>query len=95
MFNHRNRDENWENLKKRENLKEYIFMTHSGYRHFFVLGKDLKQAEEKFMHIDEITRCGFALDDLPIRLECTPDIKNFSMDDFWAKNENIAAKSSY
>ena len=68
--------------------KEYILMTRSGYRHFFVLGKDLHDAEENFMRIDEIERSGFTLDDLPIRLENSPEIKNFSMEDFWIKNEN-------
>lgn len=81
-------DVKWENLKGTKNLKEYIFMTRSGYRHFFVLGKDLKDAEENFMRIDEIKRCGFTLDDLPIRLENKPEVKSYSMDDFWDKNEN-------
>ena len=80
--------QNYHNLKKRENLKEYIFMTRSGYRHFFVLGNNLKEAEENFMHIDEIKRCGFTLNDLPIRLQNTPATKDYSMDDFWEKNEN-------
>lgn len=78
----------WENLKGNENLKEYIFMTRSGYRHFFVLGKDLKDAEEKFMRVDEIKRCGFTLDDLPIRLENKPETKTYTIEDFWNKNEN-------
>lgn len=78
----------WENLKESENLREYIFMTRSGYRHFFVLGKNLKHAEENFMRIGVIKRCGFTLDDLPIRLENKPETKDYSMDDFWAKNEN-------
>ena len=47
------KDAAWENLKESEDLKEYIFMTRSGYRHFFVLGKNLKHAEENFMQIDE------------------------------------------
>ncbi len=85
---HNEKDLIWENLKGNENLKEYIFMTQSGYRHFFVLGKDLKDAEEKFMQIDEIKRCGFSLQDLPIRLENKPETKNYSMDEFWSKNEN-------
>ena len=42
----------WENMKDNEDLKEYIFMTRSGYRHFFVLGKDLKEAESNFMRIN-------------------------------------------
>jgi len=79
----------WENLKGNDNLKEFIFMTHSGYRHFFVLGKDIKDAEENFMRVDEIKRCGFSLEDLPIRLENKPETKDYSMDDFWARNENI------
>jgi hypothetical protein len=82
----------WENLKGNANLKEFIFMTRSGYRHFFVLGKDLKNAEENFMRIDEIKRCGFTLDDLLIRLENKPEVKNFSMDDFWNNNENTIYK---
>ena len=84
----RDRDEDWERLKESENLKEYIFMTRSGYRHFFVLGKDLKDAEKNFMRIDVIKRCGFTLDDLFIRLENKPETKDYTMDDFWAKNEN-------
>lgn len=82
------KDNLWNNLKGNENLKEFIFMTRSGYRHFFVLGKDLKEAEENFMHIDEIKRCSFTLNDLLIRLENKPEVKNFSMDDFWNNNEN-------
>jgi hypothetical protein len=82
------KDVSWENLKGNKNLKEYIFMTRSGYRHFFVLGKDLEDAEEKFMCIDEIKRCGFSLDDLPIRLENKPESKNYTIEDFWNKNEN-------
>ena len=85
---HNQQDVHWEKLKSNNNLKEYIFMTRSGYRHFFVLGKNLKDAEEKFMRIDEIKRCGFTLDDLPIRLENKPETKDYSMDDFWDKNEN-------
>ena len=85
---HQQQDIIWENLKSVENLKEYIFMTRSGYRHFFVLGKNLKDAEENFMRIDEIKRCGFSLNDLPIRLENKPEVKNYSMEDFWNKNEN-------
>lgn len=65
----------WGNLKGCQNLKEYIFMTRSGYRHFFVLGKDLK-------------RCGFTLDDLPIRLENKPETKTYTIEDLWNKNEN-------
>ncbi len=82
------KDNLWNNLKGNENLKEFIFMTRSGYRHFFVLGKNLKEAEENFMRIDEIKRCGFTLNDLLIRLENKPEVKNFSMDDFWNNNEN-------
>ena len=85
---HNQQDVIWENLKDNENLKEYIFMTRAGYRHFFVLGKDLKDAEENFMRIDEIKRCGFTIADLPVRLENKPETKDYSMDDFWAKNEN-------
>ena len=79
---------NYRVLKFQENLKEYIFMTRSGYRHFFVLGKDLKEAEENFMRIDEIKRCGFSLNDLPIRLEYSKKFKDYSMDEIWANNEN-------
>ncbi|PIP54877.1 MAG: hypothetical protein COX07_02895 [Bacteroidetes bacterium CG23_combo_of_CG06-09_8_20_14_all_32_9] len=79
----------WENLKGNENLKEYIFMTRAGYRHFFVLGKDLKDAEQNFMRIDEIKRCGFSLEDLPIRLEYDKEkCKDWKKEDFWEKNEN-------
>ncbi len=80
-------DKDWQKLKKEKNLKEYIFMTRSGYRHFFVLGKDLKEAEENFMKINEIKRNGFTLFDLPVRLENTDEVKDYSMDDFWKKNE--------
>ncbi len=80
-------DKDWQKLKKEKNLKEYIFMTRSGYRHFFVLGENLKDAEENFMKIDEIKRNGFSLTDLPIRLENSEDVKNFSPDDFWKMNE--------
>lgn len=83
-------DKSWEEKKGSENLREFIFMTRSGYRHFFVLGSDLHDAEERFLQIDEIKRFGFSLDDLPIRLENRPEIKSFSMDDFWNRNENIA-----
>ena len=79
----------WENLKGNKNLKEYIFMTRAGYRHFFVLGKDLKDAEQNFMRIDEIKRCGFSLEDLPIRLEYDKEkCKDWKKEDFWKKNEN-------
>ncbi|MFA4852851.1 MAG: hypothetical protein WC599_10060 [Bacteroidales bacterium] len=80
----------WENLKGNENLKEYIFMTRAGYRHFFVLGKDLKDAEQNFMRIDEIKRCGFTLEDLPIRLEYVKEkCKDWKKEDFWNRNENL------
>ena len=39
------------------------------------------------MKTDEIKRNGFTLNDLPIRLENTDKIKEYSMDDFWKKNE--------
>ena len=78
----------WENMKDNEDLKEYIFMTRSGYRHFFVLGKDLKEAESNFMRINLIKRCGFTLDDLQIRLENRPETNNYTIEDFWNKNEN-------
>lgn len=81
-------DRSWENRKGAENLREYIFMTRLGYRHFFVLGADLSDAEKRFMLIDEIKRCGFTLDDLPIRLENSLEVLDFSMDNFWERNEN-------
>ncbi|HUS86206.1 MAG TPA: hypothetical protein VMW76_03115 [Bacteroidales bacterium] len=77
-----------ENLKEKGVLIEYIFMTRSGYRHFFVLGKNLKDAEVNFMRVDEIKRCGFTLDDLPIRLENKPETKTYTIEDFWNNNEN-------
>ncbi len=80
--------------KKHLSLKEYIFMTRSGYRHFFVLGTDLKEAEHNFMRIDEIKRCGFTLEDLPIRLEYTEQVKEYSMDEIWERNENIKHNSN-
>ena len=80
---------NYYALQSSKDLKEYIFMTRSGYRHFFILGKDLHDAEENFMRVDEIKRCGFTLDDLPIRLENKPETKNFTIEDFWNKRENI------
>jgi predicted HTH transcriptional regulator len=79
----------FENIKLKNNLKEYIFLTRSGYRHFFVLGKNLKDAEKNFMKINELKRCGFSLEDLPIRLEYKKKkTKNWSMDDYWDNNEN-------
>jgi len=69
-------------------VKEFIFMSRSGYRHFLVRGSTLFDAEENFMRIDEIKRCGFALDDLPIRLENKSEVSNYSVTDFWEKNEN-------
>ena len=83
---------NYNFIKSQNNLKEYIFMTRSGYRHFFVLGKSLKDAEENFMRIDEIKRNGFRLNDLPIRLEYDKiRCKDWSMDAYWENNENIEA----
>lgn len=79
----------YEDIKVENNLKEFIFLTRSGYRHFFVLGNDLKEAEFNFMKIDEFKRYGFTLKDLPIRLEYKePESKNWSMDDYWENNEN-------
>ena len=79
---------NYDLLKFQQGLKEYIFMTRSGYRHFFVLGKDLKEAEENFMRIDEIKRNGFTLEELPIRLEYNKEkCKDWSMDMYWENNE--------
>lgn len=82
-------EHNYNFLKCQSNPKVFIFMTRSGYRHFFALGRDLKDAEKDFMRIDEIRRCGFTLKDLPIRLEYNKEkTKDWSMDDFWANNEN-------
>jgi len=80
---------NYNLLKVQQGLKEYIFMTPSGYRHFFVLGKDLKDAEINFMRIDVLGRNGFSLEDLPVRLEYNKEkCKDWSMDKYWEKNEN-------
>lgn len=80
---------NYKLLKLSQGLKEYVFMTRSGYRHFYILGKDLKDAEKNFKRIDILGRNGFELDDLPIRLEFNKEkCKDWSMDDFWANNEN-------
>lgn len=80
---------NYYALKEKLGLKEYIFMTRSGYRHKFVLGKNLKDAEETFMKLDVLARNGFELDDFPIRLEYKPDtMKKYTIEDFWNKNEN-------
>ncbi len=88
---------NYNLLKFQNALKEYIFMTRSGYRHFFVLGKDLKDAEENFMRIDEIKRNGFNLEELPIRLEYNKEkCKDWSMDNYWEQNENkVSDVASY
>ena len=81
--------ENYDSIKSEYGLKEFIFLTASGYRHFFVLGKDLKEAENNFMRIDELKRNGFTLDDLPVRLEYNKKkCKDWSMDDFSEHNEN-------
>jgi len=81
---------NYNLLKIQQGLKEYIFMTRSGYRHYFVLGKDLKDAETNFMRIDELKRNGFTLEELPIRLEYNKEkCKDWSMDLYWVNNENI------
>lgn len=83
-------EQNYNLLKFQRGLKEYIFMTRAGYRHFFVLGKDLKDAEENFMRIDEIKRNGFNLEELPIRLEFNNEkCKDWSMDKYWEHNENV------
>ncbi|MCK9401107.1 MAG: hypothetical protein M0Q51_14090 [Bacteroidales bacterium] len=88
-MNREEHEQNYNLLKFQQGLKEYIFLTRSGYRHFFVLGKDLKDAEENFMRINEIKRNGFTLEDLPIRLEYNKEkCKEWSMDNFWANNEN-------
>lgn len=83
-------EQNYNLVKFQQGLKEYIFMTRSGYRHFFVLGKDLNDAEEKFVRIDEIKRNGFNLDELPIRLEYDKEkCRDWSMDKYWENNENM------
>jgi hypothetical protein len=80
--------EDYEINKVKNGLKEYIFFTPSGYRHFFVLGKDLKDAEENFMRLDLLKRNGFSLEDLPIRLEYDKEkTKEWSMDNFAENNE--------
>ena len=74
-------------LQSKHELNEYVFMTRAGYRHFFVLGKTLKEAEENFMRIDEIERNGFDLNELPIRLQYDKEkCKDWSMDKFWENN---------
>ena len=92
-----NREENdrkYDLFKFQQSLKEYIFMTRSGYRHFFVLGKDLKDAEINFMRIDEIKRNGFTIEELPVRLEYNKEkCKDWSMDIYWANNENIETEN--
>jgi len=85
--------QNFDSLKAEYGLKEYIFLTASGYRHFFVLGKDLKDAEANFMRIDELKRNGFTLEELPIRVEYNEKkCKDWSMDDFAENNENCDIK---
>ncbi|MEK6615743.1 MAG: hypothetical protein AABZ32_06490 [Bacteroidota bacterium] len=70
-------------------MKEYLFMTRANYRKFFVLGKNLKDAEDNFMRKDLLGRNGFSLDDLPIRLEYDKEkCKDWKKEDFWNKNEN-------
>ncbi|MDX9931216.1 MAG: hypothetical protein RB294_01425 [Bacteroidales bacterium] len=87
-MNRHEHEENYNLLKIQHELKEYIFMTRSGYRHFFVLGKNLNDAEKNFLRIDEIKRNGFTLEDLAIRLEYNKEkCKDWSMDDFWKWNE--------
>ena len=81
-------NEEYFKTKEQLGLKEYIFFTRSCYRHFFVLGKDLKDAGKNFMRINEIKRCGFSLDDLPIRLQYSDAVKNYSMEEIWDNNEN-------
>ena len=93
-MNREERDRDYELLKSQTGMKEYIFTTPAMYRHFFVLGKDLKDAEQNFMRIDEIKRCGFTLEDLPIRLEYDIEkCKNWKKEDYWNKNENQNAVS--
>ena len=80
---------NYNALKIEKDLKEYIFMTKSGYRHFFILGTDLKNTEENFVKIDEINRNGFSLEELPVRLKYSEEkCKDWSANDFWEQNEN-------
>lgn len=95
-MNRTEHNENYFRLKSEQNLKEYIFMTPAGYRHFFVLGKDLKDAEENFKRIDTLNRIGFVLEDLPIRLEYDKEkCKHWSMDDYFENNENLKYRNRY
>jgi len=81
--------QNYNLLKFQQGLKEYIFMTRAGYRHFFVLGKDLKDAKENYMRIGLLGRNGFDLEELPIRLEYNKEkCKNWRMEEYWENNEN-------
>jgi len=74
--------------KEKNGLKEFIFFTPAGYRHFMVLGKDLKDAEENFMRLDLMKRVGFSLEDLPVRLEFDEEkCKNWSWDKYLDNNE--------
>ncbi|MBM2816846.1 MAG: hypothetical protein HW421_3608 [Ignavibacteria bacterium] len=83
-------NENYYKIKSQLGLKEYIFLTPAGYRHFFILGKDLKDAEENFMRMDVMDRNGFSLDDLPIRLEYDEEkCKDWKKDQYWKNNENM------
>lgn len=80
---------NYNLIKNKDGLEEYIFMTSSGYRHFFVLGKNLKEAEKFFMSIEEIKRNNFKLEDLPIRLKYDKKkCRNWNIIKYWENNEN-------
>lgn len=68
---------NYNLLKSKLGLKEYVFSTPAGFRQFFVLGKDLEDAEKNFMRIDSIERVGFTLDDLPVRVEFDEKIHRY------------------
>jgi hypothetical protein len=88
------KDRNYEIIRNQPGMKEYIFMTSAGYRTFFVLGKDLKDAENNFMRIDLLGRNGFSLEDLPVRLEYNKEnCKDWSMDTFRDNNENKTSKN--
>ena len=81
--------ESYYHIKEKENLQEYIFMSQAGYRHFFMLGKDLADAEANFNRLDSLARKGFTLEDLPVRLAYDQEkCKDWKIEDFWKYNEN-------
>jgi len=82
-------EKNYYAIKSQLNLKEYVFLSPNGDRRYYLLGKDLKEAESNFMRIDIVTRIGFTLDDLPIRLEYDEEkCKEWSMATYREHNEN-------